>query len=161
MRNNSTSKDKSYALDADQVLESLNSSVYGLSDAQVAERRAKYGWNEIPETKKVPWWLLLLKQFKSLLVVILIIAAAISYFADHVIDTYVVLAVVVINAMIGFVQEMRAEQAVSSLRKMMVQRARVIRNGEEVTIPAKELVPGDVIILEEGESIPADARVLF
>lgn len=161
MKNNSTSKDKSYTLDADQVLESLNSSAHGLSDTQVAERRAKYGWNEIPETKKAPWWLLLLKQFKSLLVVILIVAAAISYFADHVIDTYVILAVVVINAMIGFVQEMRAEQAVSSLKKMIVQRAHVIRNGKEVTLPSVELVPGDIIILEEGESIPADARVLF
>jgi P-type Ca2+ transporter type 2C len=100
------------------------------------------------------------KQFKSLLVAILFVAALISYVAGHVIDVYVILAVVLINAIIGFVQEIKAEQAVSALRKMMVQKARVVRQGKESVIPSRDLVPGDIIILEEGESIPADARII-
>jgi Ca2+-transporting ATPase len=149
-----------YAQNTEEIIRYFDSSIKGLDSSEVSKSREKYGWNEIPEVKKASWLKLLLKQFKSLLVVILVIAAVISYFADHVIDTYVILAVVLINALIGFVQEIKAEQAVSSLRKMIVQRARVLRDGEEVTIPARELVPGDIIILEEGESIPADARII-
>ncbi|MDP0947360.1 P-type ATPase, partial [Klebsiella pneumoniae] len=77
-----------------------------------------------------------------------------------VIDMYVILAVVIINACIGFVQEMKAEHAVSALKKMIVHNARVVREGKEFIIPSRELVPGDIIILEEGESIPADARII-
>lgn len=147
-------------LSAGEVLKFLRSSANGLTEKQVEELRKTYGWNELPEAKKVSWLKMLGKQFKSLLVVILIIAAAISYFVGHLVDMYVILAVVIINSLIGFIQELKAEQAVSALRKLMVQKARVIRNGKETLLFSRELVPGDIIILEEGESIPADARII-
>lgn len=149
-----------YAMSVESVLQYFGTPENGLETKQVEEQREKYGWNEIPEAEKVSWLRLLFKQFKSLLVVILIVAAVISYIAGHVIDMYVILAVVIINAFIGFVQEMKAEQAVSALKKMIVHNARVVREGKEFIIPSRELVPGDIIILEEGESIPADARII-
>jgi P-type Ca2+ transporter type 2C len=143
-----------------EILAHFSSSVNGLTDAEVESSRKTYGFNEIPEARKRSWLWLLIKQFKSLMVFILLVAAIISYFTEHAIDAYVILAVIIINAVIGFLQELKAEQAVASLRNMIVQRARVLRNDETLVIPAKELVPGDIIILEEGESIPADARLI-
>tara|TARA_R110000850_G_scaffold277127_1_gene423106 strand:- start:9127 stop:11844 length:2718 start_codon:yes stop_codon:yes gene_type:complete len=162
MANNNTSKKKIwfYAMPVASVFQYFETSEQGFNTEEVEKQRKKHGWNEIPEAEKISWLKTLFKQFKSLLVFILIVAAVISYVAGHVIDMYVILAVVVINAIIGFVQEMKAEQAVSALRKMIVQKARVVREGKESVIPSRELVPGDIIILEEGESIPADARII-
>lgn len=149
-----------YQLSPEEVLQQLQTSRDGLSDKEVIARRQKYGYNEIPETERQHWVLLFLKQFKSLLVFILLGAAVISWTTGHRADVYVILAVIIINATIGFVQEMRAENAVASLKSMLVPQAKVLRNGEKITLPARELVPGDIIILEEGDSIPADARLI-
>src|SRR5690606_12622729 len=157
---NSKQKIWFYAMSVESVLQYFGTPENGLETKQVEELRQKFGRNEIPEAEKISWFRLLIKQFKSLLVAILIVAAVISYIAGHVIDMYVILAVVIINALIGFVQEMKAEQAVSALKKMIVPKARVMREGKEFVIPSGELVPGDIIILEEGESIPADARII-
>lgn len=162
MANKITNKQKIwfYAMPVVSVLQYYGVSENGLDSDKIKKQREIHGWNEIPEAEKISWLKILLKQFKSLLVAILILAAVISYVAGHVIDMYVILAVVVINAALGFVQEMKAEQAVSALKKMIVQKARVVREGKESVIPSRELVPGDIIILEEGESIPADARII-
>ncbi|MCR9183212.1 MAG: HAD-IC family P-type ATPase [Flavobacteriaceae bacterium] len=162
MAGNVNSKQKIwfYAMPVVSVLQYFGTSKNGLDLEKVKNQREKYGWNEIPEAKKDSWLKLLFKQFKNLLVVILIVAAVISYVAGHQIDMYVILAVILINALIGFIQEMKAEQAVSALKKMLVHKARVVRGGKESVIPSRELVPGDIIILEEGESVPADARII-
>lgn len=149
-----------HSISKEEALRQLGSSVDGLSQKQVEELRKNHGWNELPETQKVSWLKLFLKQLKSLLVLILLIAAVISYFAGHVVDMYVILAIVLINTLIGFIQEIKAEHAVSALRNLIVQKARVLRDGNEWSVPSRELVPGDVIILEEGECIPADARII-
>ena len=153
-------KQNFHASDARKVLNSLGSSEAGLSDAVVEEKRRQHGWNEIPEAAKMSWILLFLKQFKSLLVFILMVAATISWFTDHEVDAFVILGIVIINAIIGFTQEFRAEKAVASLKQMLVLVAKVWRNGELVQLPARELVPGDIIFLEEGDNIPADARII-
>jgi Ca2+-transporting ATPase len=158
--NQQTDKIPFYSISKEEALKKLGSSVEGLSQEQVEELRKTYGWNELPEAQKVSWLKMLGKQFKSILVFILIIAAVISFLVGHLVDMYVILAVVVINSLIGFIQELKAEQAVSALRKLMVQKARVIRDGKEEVVSSRELVPGDIIILEEGESIPADARII-
>lgn len=149
-----------YSLSGDAVLSELRTSRSGLSSSEASARLLKHGPNEIPETGRKHWSAILFKQFKSLLVLILFAAAVISGLTGHMVDVWVILAVIVINAIIGFVQEMRAEQAVASLRSMIVAQAKVLRDGQKVTVPARELVPGDIIILEEGDSIPADARLL-
>jgi P-type Ca2+ transporter type 2C len=151
---------KFHAEDVQTVFTHLETDNSGLDSAAVAERLKKYGYNEIPEGKKVSWVWLLVKQFKSVLILILILAAIISGVSGHIVDVYVIVAVILINALIGFIQEMRAENAVASLKKMIVTKARVLRDGTSHIIPARELVPGDIIILEEGDSIPADARLI-
>jgi P-type Ca2+ transporter type 2C len=148
-------------LKTEEVLKALNSSAEGLNEQDVESSRKKHGPNEIPEKADRPAWLIFLKQFKSLLVVILLAAAGISASTGHLIDTFVILAVVLLNALIGFFQEFRAEKAIGALKKMVVSSARVLRAGEQMKIPARDLVPGDIIILEEGDSIPADARLLL
>lgn len=149
-----------HQLSPDEVLQYLQTFRSGLSNREVQARRQQYGYNEIPEAGKQHWLIIFLKQFQSLLVLILFGAAAISWATDHEVDMYVILIVILINALIGFIQEIRAENAVASLKSMLVLQAKVLRNGEKTTLPARELVPGDIIILEEGDSIPADARLI-
>lgn len=144
----------------EETLKNLSTSDNGLSSIEVEKRRLDFGYNEIQEIGKKHWFWILLKQFKSLLVLILFAAAAISWATDHIIDVYVILAVILINAAIGFFQELKAERAVASLRTLIIPQSKVIRDGKVQLINAKELVPGDIIILEEGDSIPADARLI-
>ena len=150
-----------HQLTVDATLAGLSSSkTDGLSNEQIQARRAEYGFNDFEEEKGKSWILTFIKQFKSWLVIILLVAATISFFTGHVIDTIVILVVVLVNAFIGFIQEIRAERAIQSLRKMVLPQARVVRNGQTGIIPVRELLPGDIIILEEGDTIGADARVI-
>ena len=149
-----------HSLEIKVVIDELTTNINGLSNTEAQERLTTYGPNEIPETKSISIFLLLLKQFKSWLVIILIIAAIISWITGHILDTWVIIAVVFINAGIGFSQEYRADKAIASLRKMIVKTAKVLRNGKLITVLTPQLVPGDVLILEEGDSIPADGRII-
>lgn len=142
------------------LYEQFHSGINGLADEEVTRAREKHGRNEIPEADKISVLRLIFKQFNNFLVLVLITAAAVSFFADHTVDGVVILAIVIINAAIGFIQEYRADQAIKSLSKMMVPEAKVMRNGETVKIPAPEIVPGDIVILEEGDSIPADGVLI-
>ncbi len=148
-----------HATSIEDALKKLNTDLEGLSNAEAQRRLQEYGPNEIPDAGRKPWFLILLRQFKSLLIAILFIAAVISWFTGHGVDTYVILAVILINASIGFAQELRAQRAVFSLRSMLQPKARLLRDGTSIMVPASEVAPGDIIILEEGDSIPADARI--
>lgn len=150
-----------HSLTAEEAIHLLSVTREGLTEADVLRRRKETGWNEIPEVGKRHWSLILLHQFKSLLVLILAVAAAISLLTNHLIDVYIILAVIVINAGIGFFQEYRAENAIRSLRSLTIPKARVRRNGAVGVVDSRELVPGDIIVLEEGDQIPADARIIF
>ncbi|MEM3074570.1 MAG: cation-transporting P-type ATPase [Candidatus Pacearchaeota archaeon] len=149
-----------HALKKEEVYELLDSSEKGLSSKEVENRLKIYGKNELPEKKKVNPIFIFLSQINNLLIYILIIAAIISYFFDHIIDMYVIIFVILLNTSIGFIQEYKAEKAIQALKKMMVSYAKVYRNGELIKIPSSELVPGDVIYLEEGDVIPADALLI-
>jgi Ca2+-transporting ATPase len=151
---------KAHHLPLEKLYSSLDASKEGLNKGEVERRRERYGWNELPEAGRRHWLRILGKQFMSLLVLILLVAAVISWFTGHRVDSYVILAVIILNAVIGFVQEMRAERAVASLRNLLVIKAKVLRNGEMETVAARELVPGDIVVLEEGDSIPADGRLI-
>jgi len=144
----------------EDVLEKLSSNIKGLSEEESKNRLEKFGVNEIPEKKARHPILIFLKQFHNILIYILVIAAFISFFSGDLIDVYIIVAVILINAAMGFVQEYRADQSIQALKKMIVLHAKVYRGGELLQIAAKELVPGDIILLEEGDRIPADARLL-
>ena len=142
------------------TLSELTSSGQGLSTQEVRIRQKQFGRNEIPEARRKSHIIIFFRQFKSILVGVLILAAALSWFTGHKTDAYIILIVVLIDALIGFTQEWRAEKAVISLHKMLVPTAKVIRSDKQCVVNAIELVPGDIIVLEEGDYIPADARLI-
>jgi len=141
------------------VLSELTSTPHGLTSAEAAERRSKFGPNELAEKPPTSPWVLFLGQFRDLMIVILAAAAVISGVMGDLTDTAIILVIVVLNAVIGFTQEYRAEKALSALKKMTVTRAVVIRDGRHQVIEAAELVPGDVVTLEAGNVVPADIRL--
>jgi len=150
-----------HSMDAGEVLEALDSSQEkGLSESEVKERFDKYGPNNIPRGKKRSWFVRLLMQFHNVLIYVLMAAAVITALMDHWIDTWVILAVVVINALIGFIQEGKAERALESIRQMLSLEAAVMRDGKKQTIDAEELVPGDIVLLKSGDKVPADIRLV-
>ncbi len=148
-----------HSISPEALLEKLESSGKGLSKEEAGKRLEKHGRNEIPEKKARNPVLIFLKQFNNMMIYILILAALISFLIGHMVDVYVIVAIVVINGIIGFFQEYKAESAIRALKKMIVPHAKVYR-GDLMQIDARELVPGDVILLEEGDRIPADARLI-
>ncbi len=150
-----------HAMDADEVVKAFEvDSGKGLSGDEAARRLEKYGRNEIPKGPKRTWWQRLLAQFHNVLIYVLIGAAVITALMGHWIDTWVILAVVIVNALIGFIQEGKAEKALESIQQMLSLEALVIRDGTKKTIDAEELVPGDVVLLKSGDKIPADLRLV-
>lgn len=133
---------------------------HGLTTGEAEARQARYGWNELVERARTSRWQMFLSQFKEVMVLVLIVAALVSGLLGEWLDAGVILAIVVINAFLGFFQEYRAEQAIAALRKMAAPTARVRRDGKVQTIPSRELTPGDVILVEAGDAIPADARLI-
>lgn len=149
-----------HSLPASDVLSQLESTEKGLTSGQVVERFERYGYNELPdETKKSPW-MLLLEQFKNLLIIILLVAVVLSAVLGEVTDAIVIFIIVVFAAGLGFVQEYRAEKAIQALKKMAAPLASVLRDGQEIEVPSRELVPGDIIVIRTGDKIPADARII-
>lgn len=149
-----------HVLPVKKVLSLLNTNIQGLNQKEVFKRREAYGSNRIPETAKEPTVLRFLRHFNHILIYVLLFAAIITALLNHWIDTFVILAVVMVNACIGFIQEGKAEKALDALREMLSPSATVIRQEERQTIPAKALVPGDVVLLESGDKVPADMRLI-
>lgn len=141
------------------LFEMLETGQEGLSHIKAEERYSEHGPNEIVREKKDPLWLKFIKQFRDFMIIVLLAAALISGIMGDVKDTIIILLIVFINAVIGFIQEYRAEKAVEALRSMAAQNASVIREGKINTIPAKDLVLGDMVILEAGQIVPADIRL--
>lgn len=144
----------------EQTFAELKSQSNGLSRVEVIERTLQYGVNEIQAAKRVSAWGILLDQFKNILILILLGATAISLFLGHGIESIAIAVIVLFAVLLGFIQEYRAERAIEALKQMAAPTASVLRDGTEVKIPARELVPGDVILLHTGDRMPADARLL-
>lgn len=150
-----------WRLGADEVSATLGTDpVAGLSPEEARERLERHGPNELVEKPPKPRWRMLLEQFANTMIVVLLVAAGVTALIGEIKDTVVILAIVVLNAVIGFVQEYRAEQAMAALKRMTAPLARVKRRGEVLVIPAREVVPGDLVVLEAGDVVPADARLV-
>jgi magnesium-transporting ATPase (P-type) len=142
------------------VLAALRSSDEGLSAQEAIERLKRYGYNRLPTAAAVPPWRRLLAQFDNLLIYVLLVAAVVTALIGHWIDSGVILGVVVINAIIGFIQEGKAEQALAAINHLVSQQAVVRRNGHSIAIAAETLVPGDIVALQSGDRVPADLRLI-
>ena len=149
-----------HSLDVAEVLQQQETDSHGLSDQEVASRQLTYGANQLPQPARRSWLLRFILQFHNTLIYVLIISAAITAFLNHWVDTSVIIAVVLINAGVGILQEGKAERALDAIRKMLALKAAVIRNGQRTTIDAENLVPGDLVLLEAGDKVPADLRLI-
>jgi Ca2+-transporting ATPase len=150
-----------HLISSNDAVEKLQSNTQnGLSQIDAQKRYEQYGPNELIDRGMKPWWKILLDQFKGMMVLILFTSAVISIFLHEYLDAIVILAIVVLNAILGYVQESKAEKAMAALKKMAVPLVRARRDGHLQEIPASKLVPGDMILLEAGNSIPADCRLI-
>ena len=150
-----------HALDKNLVISSLQTSLCdGLSPREVKNRLETVGFNEFIEKAKVPLWKMVLEQFQDFMVVVLLGATLLSALLGEFSDAVTILAIVVTNAILGFVQEYRAEKSLAALKQFTAPTSRVIRNKIEQRIPARELVPGDIVVIEAGDRIPADGRLI-
>ncbi|MBI2934134.1 MAG: calcium-translocating P-type ATPase, SERCA-type [Chloroflexi bacterium] len=149
-----------HSLEAAEVLADLHSSKSGLTREESERRLQEYGANELISKKKISPLAIFFEQFKDFLILILLAATVISLIIGETLDAIVIMVIVVFAAGVGFVQEFRAEKAIEALKKMAAPTARVLRGGGEEEIPAREVVPGDVVVLKAGDRIPADSRIL-
>lgn len=149
-----------HALAAAEALSALDAGEAGLGEAEAAARRARVGENRLPEPPQPGMLRRFLRQFDNVLMQVLIGAAIVTALLGHVADTAVIVAVVLINALVGFLQEGKAEQALAAVRRMLSPRASVLRGGHRIGIAAEGLVPGDIVLLEPGDRVPADLRIL-
>ena len=152
--------DKFFSKSSTDVLNHFNVTKEGLSTEQVNTSREKNGFNELTEKKKKSVFVIFLEQFKDLLVGILIVAAIISMATGDVESTLVIFAVIIMNAILGTVQNIKAEQSLNSLKALSSPNAKVLRNGVKIEIPSREVVPGDIVVLEAGDLVVADGRII-
>jgi len=149
-------------LTADEALHiQLSDLAQGLSQNEADKRLKHHGLNKLTEKPPRSAWYLLISQFKSFLILVLIAAAVIAAIIGDVVDGIVIMVVVIINALLGFYQEFQAEQSLSALKKMLALQAKVRRDGRTLEIPSEQVVPGDIVILEAGNKIPADGRIMI
>jgi Ca2+-transporting ATPase len=143
-----------------ETFQALNASLDGLSQISVQQKQSEYGKNELKAQDKKSAWQIFLAQFTEVMILILLAAAAISFLIGDAQDAIIILVIVALNALVGFVQEYNAEKAIEHLKKLSSSKAEVVREGRVFTIPASELVPGDIIRLDAGDGVPADARLV-
>ncbi len=150
-----------HSMNGEEVLNHFETDIdKGLTNDEANERINKFGKNVLPAGKKRGAFIRFISQFHNVLIYVLLAAAVITALMDHWIDTWVILAVVMINSIIGYIQEGKAEKALDSIRNMLSLEAIVVRNGQNETINAEELVPGDIVLLKSGDKIPADIRLI-
>lgn len=154
------SNKKWFSLNSEKIEQDLNTDRQeGLSEEKAEERKEKYGLNKLPEGKQTPEWIKFLRQFNDVLIYILIIAAVVTFILGKYIDTAVILLVAIINGVIGYVQESKAEKALEGIKNMLSLKAMVFRDDHKEQIDSTEIVPGDVVFLTSGDKIPADIRL--
>ncbi|MCF3974673.1 cation-transporting P-type ATPase [Paracoccus salsus] len=149
-----------HAMSARQALDALASGKKGLDHQQVARRQAEHGLNRLPNAPKRSPILRFLAHFHNVLIYVLIASSAVTAALQHWVDTGVILAVVIVNAVIGYIQEGRAEQAMDAIRGMLAPRSAVLRDGRRISVDAADLVPGDIVLIEAGDRVPADLRLI-
>jgi Ca2+-transporting ATPase len=149
-----------HALSPEDVLRHLEVQEDGLTDEQAARRLAQYGPNQLQEAPRPTFWHMLWDQLNNFVVILLIVASIVSALLGDYVEAGAIMAIVVLNAVLGIVQEQRAEEALAALKRLAAPDAQVIRNGSRKVVPARDVVPGDIVFLEAGNYVPADVRLL-
>ncbi|MEW6162828.1 MAG: cation-translocating P-type ATPase [Nitrospirota bacterium] len=150
-----------HSMEASQVLKEVDTDTHrGLTEDEVKSRLEKYGYNELRKEERVSPSSIFINQFKNTLIIILLIAIALSVLIGEALDAAIISLIVIFSALLGFIQEYRAERALEALKKMLSPTITVLREGKEEEVPSRELVPGDILLLEAGDKIPVDARLI-
>lgn len=149
-----------YQQSKEEVLSKVKSSEQGISSTEAQKRLDSEGYNELKAKDRDPIWKLFLENFKDPMVIVLLIAAAVQLFLGQYIESLIIFLVLVLNAIVSVVQTRKAESSLDALRNLSAPEAKVIRDGARITIPARELVPGDIVLLEAGDNVPADGRII-
>jgi len=154
-------KEKWYTLSVDETLDKLKTSIEkGLSTSEAEKRLSEYGENKLPEKKRQSFFIRFFKHFHDILIYVLFVAAIVTAFLEHYADTIVILIVTVINAVIGYIQENKAEKALADIQKLLSLKAQVVRDGMREEIDTTQLTVGDIVLLSPGDKVPADLRLL-
>ncbi len=149
-----------YTKSIKETLKNLETKETGLSQKEAEKRLAEFGYNELQKEKKLTALIIFISQFKNALLLLLIVAGILSLFLGEKIESVAIFAIVLLNAILGFIQEYKAEKAIEALEKISAPTAIILRDGKEQKIPAREVVPGDILLLEAGDIVPADSRLL-
>ena len=149
-----------HTLSAEEACRALDCGPQGLTRAEADRRLSELGPNELKQAERISPWAILASQFKNILIIILLVATGLSAFLGHVTESVVITVIILFAVLLGFVQEYRAERAIEALRRMAAPAARVVRNGRETEVPSRDLVPGDLVLLNTGDRIPADLRLI-
>ena len=149
-----------YSKEVNEVLADLKADPKGLNREEAERRVTQFGYNELKERKRVTPLQIFLGQFKDIFVIMLLAATAISFIVGEIVDAATIAVIVILNSVVGFVQEYRSERAMDAMKKLTAPKARVLRDGSETVIAAREIVPGEIVLLEAGDRVPADGRLL-
>ena len=149
-----------HTLSIDTVYSCLQSTPAGLTSVEAARRLVAHGPNELQAAHRISPWTMLFEQFKNVLIIILLVATALSTFLGHGLEAIAITIIVLFAVLLSFAQEYRAERAIEALRHMAAPTATVLRDSQEITAPARDLVPGDVVLVRAGDKIPADVRLV-
>ena len=160
MARQKNSEESFYSLSIDALLQNYASSWEGLDIHEAKNRLEIEGYNDLPEKDRISWIALVARQINSIFVYVLLAASFLSWYLGNMLDVYVIWGIIVINAILGFSQEFKAEKAIQALKKLSVSYAKVFRGGSLLRIPARNVVKGDIVFLEEGDRIPADVRLI-
>src|SRR5690554_3557713 len=144
-----------YRLNTEEVLDKLKASSSGLAEEEIQRRQEEHGKNRLTSAKKISKCVIFISQFKDIMMLILAVAAIRSFLVGERTDAFIILAIIAGNACVGFSQEYSAEKSISVLQEMVAQRGTAFRGGNPITIEAEELVPGDLILVEAGDVVPA------
>ena len=149
-----------YSKEINEVLADLKTDPKGLSREDAERRVAEFGYNELKERQRTTPFQIFLGQFKDIFVIMLLVATAISFIVGDPVEAATIAVIVILNSVVGFIQEYRSEKAMDAMKKLTAPKARVLRDGDETVIPAREIVPGEIVLLEAGDRVPADGRLL-
>jgi Ca2+-transporting ATPase len=149
-----------YSKEINEVLADLKTDPKGLTREEAERRAAEFGYNELKEKKRTTPLQIFLGQFKDVFVIMLLVATVISFLIGETVDAVTIAVIVILNSVVGFIQEYRSEKAMAAMQKLTAPKAHVLRDGTEAVIPAREIVPGEIVLLEAGDRVPADGRLL-
>ncbi|HRE32685.1 MAG TPA: cation-transporting P-type ATPase, partial [Candidatus Berkiella sp.] len=149
-----------YSKSCDKMFEQMRTRQEGLNEEEISQRIKEYGHNALPQAESRSWYVRLWEHLNNVLIWVMLVSSVIAIFLNHAVDAVIIILVVIVNTIIGYIQEGKAEKALEAIQNMVAPHASVLRHGKRISIDARQLVPGDIVLLDAGDRIPADIRLI-